>query len=130
MRELHNSFCQKEIKMSSDKDNYVHGKVRIGAALFVCQILLSPGFADGNEMKFIFCSFLFAVVYGLFSKDIMLSAIFGFLFLFAFPLRLILTIALFFHDVPPTSEIPYFLIYGLLCALLSVISAWIARSKI
>lgn len=109
--------------MSSDKDNYVHWKVLAGAVLFVCLILLSPVFADG---AWIFLSFLFAVGYGLFSKDIMLSAIFGFLFFFAFPLAL----ALFHHDVPPTSAIPFLLMYGLLCALLSVISARIARSKI
>ena len=109
--------------MSGDKDNDVPWKVPAGVVLFVCLILLSPGLADGG---WIFFSFLFAVVYGLFSKDIMLSAIFGFLFLFAFPL----TLALFYHDVPPTSAIPYLLMYGLFCALLSVISARIARSKI
>ena len=108
--------------MSSDKDNYVHWKVPVGAVLFVCLILLSPGLADGSWL-FIFISFLFAVGYGLFSKDIMLSAIFGFLFFLSFPCAIILR----YHDVPPPAALPYLLLWGLVTALIGVISGWVGR---
>ena len=66
-------------------------------------------------------AFLFAVFYGVLSGDFKRSTLFGFLFFLEFPL----TVLLFSHDVPPSSALPFILLWGLVSALLGGISAWI-----
>jgi len=72
---------------------------------------------------FLFPSLSFAVFYGVFSDDLKLSALFGFLFqlnpYLAFYLRVI--------EAPSPSVILYILMWGLIHTFFGVISAWMGK---
>lgn len=111
--------------MESTFSERILWKSIIGAILTGILFLFSTfGIILYSELAlFLFPSLSFAVFYGVFSDDLKLSALFGFLF----QLNSYLVFYLRVLEAPSPSVILYILIWGLLHAFFGVISAWMGR---